>query len=497
MIDAAGAIPESVETNNSISAAQTISVSGPSVFPPDVRRRHTSTPASRPPARAGPPSSRGAYNNQVHKTGAGQGSGSGSGSGSGGGGGGGGGGGTGANTGTWRLTGLAPGDYQVAVRRWTNATGQATNAKYTLEDGTTPLQTITVDQTQKPLGPSYSANYESPLEPFQTLATIHVASGTLNVVLTDNANGPVVADAVLVAAVQPIDLNWVGGGVAGPTVLTPGSSFTIERDYKVTGETAPANFTIAYYAPRPTRPRAAGPTSLLGTESITAAADKAIGNHDGTSPTLILPGVAGTYYIYATINAGGSIIESDATNDVGMVRGRTPTYSGETDGGFPVIHGPQSFYDWYHDVPGVNQTELFPLVLTKDATIPGQYDFSSSDFFPIDGKLFGNDNPTYPDHNYNFMVEFHGSFTYRGGETIALSSDDDSWVFIDNQPRPGQRRPPRPVRRCRGRRFRSHPGQAPDGRRLVPARRRIGTRPFLASACACALRDHLGCREAR
>jgi fibro-slime domain-containing protein/RHS repeat-associated protein len=31
------------------------------------------------------------------------------------------------------------------------------------------------------------------------------------------------------------------------------------------------------------------------------------------------------------------------------------------------------------------------------------------------------------------MLEFHGSFTYHGGETLRLSSDDDSWVFIDNQ----------------------------------------------------------------
>jgi fibro-slime domain-containing protein/RHS repeat-associated protein len=314
---------------------------------------------------------------------------------------------------------------------WAAAAGQATNAGFTLKDGSTPVQTITVAQTQKPIGPVYAAGPFQTAVPFQVLATIHVASGTLNVVLSDLANGGVVADAIRVTAVQPVDLNWVGGGVSGPTVLSPGQPFTIERDYGVTGQAPTANFTIAYYAS--TKPTPGGGSDfLLGSETISAAADKTVGNHDGYSPTLVLPATPGTYYIYATIDAGGSVLENDTTNDVAMVRGRTPTYSGELYGGTQIIHGPQSFYAWYHDVPGTNLTTFFPLVLTPDPTVSGQFDFNSSAFFPIDGKLYGNDNKAYPDHNYNFMAEFHGSFTYRGGEQITLSSDDDSWIFINN-----------------------------------------------------------------
>ena len=55
-----------------------------------------------------------------------------------------------------------------------------------------------------------------------------------------------------------------------------------------------------------------------------------------------------------------------------------------------------------------NLTTFFPLVMMPDQNTAGQYDFNSSAFFPIDGKLYGNDNKQHPDHNYNFMVEFHG-----------------------------------------------------------------------------------------
>ncbi len=412
VIDAAGAIHESDETNNIISATQPLTVSGPPVFPPTVVDDSGSGFSTT--GTGWTAGGTGGYGGQVQTTGGGPGPGTG---------------GTGANTATWQLTGLAPGDYQVAVT-WTTAAGQATDAMYTLEDGSTPLRSVTVDQTRKPLGPPFGGGPGTTGAPFQTLATVHVASGTLDVVLTDRANGPVVADAIRVVAVPPVDLNWAG--VSGPTVLTPGAPFSIKRDYAVTGEVPPADFTIAYYASTSPTP-GGGADYLLGTEAITAAADKAVGNHDGTSPTLHLPVAGGTYYLFATINAGGSVIESNPTNDVGLVRGRTPTYSGKLYGDTAIIHGYQSFYDWYHDAPGVNQTELFPLVLTKDASKPNQYDFSSTAFFPVDGKLFGNDNPNFPEHNFNFMVEFHGSFTYHGGEQISLASDDDSWVFIDNQ----------------------------------------------------------------
>jgi fibro-slime domain-containing protein/RHS repeat-associated protein len=406
-IDAAGAITEGDETNNVIAATQIVTVSGPLIFPPtfdDDSSSGFSTTGS-----GWTVNSTSGYNGSYHKTSAA---------------------GTGANTATWQLTGLAAGNYQVQVT-WANATGQATNAAYTLSDGATPRQTITVDQTQKPLGPGYSASPFQSAVPFQTLATIQVSSGTLKVVLTDNANGPVLADAIRVTAVLPVDLNWVGGGVAGPTVLSPGSPFTIERAYTVTGQAPTMPFTIAYYASNNPTP-GGGADYLLATETISGTANLAVGTHDGNSPTLTLPVAGGTYYIYATIDAGGTVPENDTTNDVGMVRGRTPTYSGLTSAG-TIIHSDQTFYDWYHDVPGVNQTELFPLVMTQDPNISTQYDFSSSAFFPIDGQLYGNDNKSYPDHNYNFMVEFHGSFTYRGGEQFSISSDDDSWVFVNNQ----------------------------------------------------------------
>ena len=49
---------------------------------------------------------------------------------------------------------------------------------------------------------------------------------------------------------------------------------------------------------------------------------------------------------------------------------------------------------------------------------------------PINNQLFGNENG---DVNGNFTAEMHPQFVYTAGQTLSLSSDDDSWVFINNQ----------------------------------------------------------------
>jgi subtilase family serine protease len=100
--------------------------------------------------------------------------------------------GTGSNTATWQTSGLANGPYNVYVD-WTPFAGRATNATYQIFDGTTLLATTSIDQTHAP-----SSDVVLNGVPFQSLGRFPITSGTVKVVLSDNANGYVIADAMYV-----------------------------------------------------------------------------------------------------------------------------------------------------------------------------------------------------------------------------------------------------------------------------------------------------------
>ena len=102
--------------------------------------------------------------------------------------------GTGANTATWQATGLAAGTYDVEMT-WTAYSNRATNATYQVFDGTTLLGTVQVNQQ---LTPTEGVTVNG--IPFQSLGQFTINSGTLRVVLSDNANGYVIAEAMLVQA---------------------------------------------------------------------------------------------------------------------------------------------------------------------------------------------------------------------------------------------------------------------------------------------------------
>src|SRR5205823_9829897 len=81
-------------------------------------------------------------------------------------------GGTGNNTATWQISGLASGSYSIQVA-WAAFANQATNAPYSIYDGSTLLTTVLIDQTQTPAGTVFGG------VPFQTIGTISISSGTL------------------------------------------------------------------------------------------------------------------------------------------------------------------------------------------------------------------------------------------------------------------------------------------------------------------------------
>jgi fibro-slime domain-containing protein len=117
-----------------------------------------------------------------------------------------------------------------------------------------------------------------------------------------------------------------------------------------------------------------------------------------------------------------------------------PVYA--SDASTPTTHGAVYFNEWYHDTrdtvsspdasaaPDINMTTGLSLSLLPDAAPPGMYAYVEDAFFPIDGRLLGNQGRR---HDYDFTVELEASFQYMGGEVFTFASDDDSWVFLNRK----------------------------------------------------------------
>jgi hypothetical protein len=104
------------------------------------------------------------------------------------------------DTAIWNFNTLPSGDYQV-MARWVPASGRLKAAPYSIYNNSQLLSTVNVNQRNAPSGVLADGFI------WQNLGTVSIASGTLNVVLTDNASGTVSADAVRIvrtSARQPV-----------------------------------------------------------------------------------------------------------------------------------------------------------------------------------------------------------------------------------------------------------------------------------------------------
>ncbi|WP_052755396.1 fibro-slime domain-containing protein [Candidatus Nitrosotenuis cloacae] len=105
-----------------------------------------------------------------------------------------------------------------------------------------------------------------------------------------------------------------------------------------------------------------------------------------------------------------------------------PLYSGNPFTGTITTTGLVNYNHWYNHVNTINDCTQYDITLSP--TTSGTFKYMDSDFFPIDGQLFGNEGKP---HNYHFTYQIHATFVYQTGQTIIMTGDDDIWVFIDNK----------------------------------------------------------------
>jgi hypothetical protein len=108
--------------------------------------------------------------------------------------------GSGSDRSKWTFTDLLDGHHEV-LASWTAHSNRATDAPFTLDGG---VQQATVRKNQE-VAPNDEQEPQAGVW-FELLDTIYVDSGTLTVTLTDDADGYVIADAVWVRSVSPLQV---------------------------------------------------------------------------------------------------------------------------------------------------------------------------------------------------------------------------------------------------------------------------------------------------
>jgi hypothetical protein len=128
--------------------------------------------------------------------------------------------GTGSRTASWTIR-VAPGLYEVFAS-WVAGANRATNAPYKVFDGAT-LRTVTPMLRNQQLAPDDGLFGGTTWE---SLGTFTISSGTVRVELSDNANGVVVADGILLVPSAGGNLNLASLSLAQPGPTGPVSLVT-------------------------------------------------------------------------------------------------------------------------------------------------------------------------------------------------------------------------------------------------------------------------------
>ena len=95
-----------------------------------------------------------------------------------------------------------------------------------------------------------------------------------------------------------------------------------------------------------------------------------------------------------------------------------------------TIYSADTFNQWFRDTAEVNLSAPLTITLNNGEDTPGGvYTFHDSSFWPINGKMFGNQGLG---KNFHFTFELHTKFNYTPGQEFTFIGDDDVWVYVNN-----------------------------------------------------------------
>ena len=110
---------------------------------------------------------------------------------------------------------------------------------------------------------------------------------------------------------------------------------------------------------------------------------------------------------------------------------KKPIYNPTRPSSKDTMKSKTTFDQWFRDVPGTNVSQALTLTLDNEQSQPGGvYTYQSNSFFPINGKLFGNQSLS---KNYHFTYELHTNFTYTPNQNFTFVGDDDVWVYVNGK----------------------------------------------------------------
>jgi fibro-slime domain-containing protein len=98
-----------------------------------------------------------------------------------------------------------------------------------------------------------------------------------------------------------------------------------------------------------------------------------------------------------------------------------------------VIASVDSFHQWYHTDPSVNQEVDGILTLTETTPGSGTYVYDNSEFFPLAPTDGFGPSPAGESQNFLFTTEIHLNFQYVAGQSFSFRGDDDLWIFVNGR----------------------------------------------------------------